>query len=1114
MEEKVLLVYFITAFVFCFASVAAGAVTALVYEPEPAEFTRMLESSLKQEGFSVISVSCSGLKDAIEANPGIVVLADSRRFPAPAVGPLDAYLKGGGRLFAVGAPAFKEILVHHDGKWMSPADARQTVQQREPEHYIFQFKPGDEQAWERTTNNPQFDERLSVNGGALTGFVEAVDGWNTYGGPKLSKPFPEGHALTIFEARGHRNTTSLFVEWREKDGSRWMTTVPLTEGWKRYVLTPADFKYWADNPSTGRGGPGDRFNPANAEQLWLGTAENFGQLPRGQHIWWVRNVGSSPDPGRDSEVTLPILEALSPSYKMYPTEGLQSFQARTDQSLVDTSWSLEASVEGVLPIWRARGTGFFGGNQAPLRFIPLVDAYDPRREWHGTAAWLVTALRGDYAGAVWGGIGLQPESLDEASARTVASLAARISMKAFQALLLANSGISDFAVPVQGQLAGGANLIIRGSAPSGAQVEFKLTQKGEEIAARQTIPVTGGRVQFQSMAYRAEPGQARLIANLMLDGTVIDTITQPLTILSTEITMPPVRVQDGQFTIEGRPVFLNGINYWPRSSAALERGDYHLGWLNPWAYDPEIVERDLQVMQNLSINLVSIQYMNPEYGASLVDFVERCWRHGMYLNIFVQGAHPLGPNLPFVRSLIENGQLAGKPQVFAYDLAWEPNLGHYNNRRSVDSRWEAWILEQYGSIQRAESDWGFQVPRTPEGTVTGPSDDQLMEDGPWRAMVAAFRRAMDDIISRGYGEVSRFIRQMDPDTLIGVRTGYGGTGQSWVVPRFPFDVASGAAWHDFTSPEAYGVGGDPDNFLAAGFTTEYCRLVGGGKPVFWSEYGLSVWPKNYDPEVLEANAQYYRNMYTHLFAASHTNAAAAWWFPAGFRVDENSDYGLVGQDGHPRPAALVMRDYAPKVQAALPLPAPAEEVLIDRDLHVSGYAGVWAAARQQYLTAAKSGKRLVPVTAGTGTTSQNTPAVAVGGAEWKGDNPPQFLNGEIHSIHYRDARGRWLPAENLTVRLSPGMPLVVRLGLTNTAEARWLGSLEGNGGVGLEVRAGSSVLVLPLGVDVDFLETVTVEGFTLLADVASASQVELRLAARGRGGFGQRVTLRVQSGGM
>src|SRR5690606_22077407 len=94
--------------------------------------------------------------------------------------------------------------------------------------------------------------------------------WDTFASPDVTGAFPRGFDRTVFSAKGGPRTKSLAVEWEERDGSRWIATVPLTTEWKRYELTPDAFRYWSSNPD--RGKAGDAFRPENARMLSVGLA--------------------------------------------------------------------------------------------------------------------------------------------------------------------------------------------------------------------------------------------------------------------------------------------------------------------------------------------------------------------------------------------------------------------------------------------------------------------------------------------------------------------------------------------------------------------------------------------------------------------------------------------------------------------------------------------------------------------------------------------------------------------------------------------------------------------------------------------------------------------------
>ena len=484
---------------------------------------------------------------------------------------------------------------------------------------------------------------------------------------------------------------------------------------------------------------------------------------------------------------------------------------------------------------------------------------------------------------------------------------------------------------------------------------------------------------------------------------------------------------------------------------------------------------DLATLQSLGVNLVSIQYARAKEAPQLRDFITRCGRHGIKVNVFLSGAHPLHPspvdNLAErpLMELLRAADLRGNPHVFAYDLAWEPRMGVYAERRQFDALWLEWIVEQYGSLERAEAVWGFAAPRV-DGAVTGPTDEHLMHDGEHRIMVAAYRRFADDLISRRYGEVVRLAKTIDSTHLFGARTGYGGTGTKGVVRVMPFQLTSGAAHLDFLSPEGYGYG--PENISDAALVTAYARWAGNGKPVFWSEFGRSV--LNGGDEALTEQAKLYRS-FAEMLEISNADGWACWWYPGGLRVDEQSDFGIIAPDRAVRPSAQVLGETAASLTSLPAYAPPAEAIEIDRDASSNGLAGV--VERHSAAFAEAYGQGRVPClrTGGTGMDSTNCPYTGVGGVPFEAPGPTQFLNAELTVISFNDS--------------------ILQLKALNAGEASW-----DAGDCVLEVEFNGKTTVYPLRADVQRFGSAEWE-----IPAVQATRFVLRSARFGE--FGQRLAI-------
>ena len=703
-----------------------------------------------------------------------------------------------------------------------------------------------------------------------------------------------------------------------------------------------------------------------------------------------------------------------------------------------------SGVQGaVTPVFRPRGLGNpltgEGGSQLPYRFLPLVLARGADGALRGVPGAAVLHSTGSAAGGVWATLGLPPARLGPEADYAAAFMA--------QVLHRAIAGVFLMAGGGPATVSAGASLVLGASVAGvdagGMRLSISFALDGRTVA---TAPLPMA-VSVETTAPTA--GEHEVSVQLRHGPDLLDQITAPLRTLPAQPTrrQAPVTVVGGEFVAGGRPWRPVGINYWPRSTSGLRTTLFWpsvsaSGWLLPLLYDPDVVEADLTAMAQLGFNLVSgIQYYQSEQAPALRDFLARCDAHGIRANISVSGANPLAPDVSALTALIEAANIQQDGAIFAYDLAWEPTLGDQAARARYAPAWQAWVQDQYGGFTRAATAWGSA------GGEDGPTDSQLTQDGPWRAMVAAYRRFVDDLITAGYAHVWRAIRDTGDRHLLGARTGYGGTGQMAVVPRMPFDLASGTLLLDFVSPEGYGLGPSWAATAPGGFITAYGRAVAAGHPVYWAEWGLSIWSS---PVTLQASqAELYQSMYR-MIAASRANGGCGWWFPGGYRVDERSDFGVFNPDGTPRPAAQAIRAAVHTLAAQGPLPEPDVWLEVDRDRWVQGVAGALAELGPQYAAALAAGQLPGVRLPGTGTDSLNCPLVAVGARAYPGYGPVQALNAAF--VRVRVASGAEV-ADGGSV--PPGATLEVKVG--NTAPAAWVDNVR------LVVeQAGGPVQHLPL----------------------------------------------------
>lgn len=1007
----------------------------------------------------------------------LLILPNAAYLPGNAETNLLQFLQHHGRLLCIGGPAFIHEVFLKNGRW-SP---RHELLQNTQGHPIFDFQNADPSSWNRAADTPNTQVTVvkepSPHGTALLFQFENYRNWANLTAPAFAtSPFKPGENLTLFWAKGAPNTNALVMEWVERDGSRWITAVPLTTHWQRYVLLPSAFRFWEGGQ--GRGGHGDLFHPQNA-MLWrIGLANSHAPMPAGNHQFWIADleVGASP---YAVETAPPDLPTLCPDYRGYETS--------------QGEWR---------PVIRERGLGLADQGR-PGRLV-LPAGITNLNEELDNSRWLYVPLQGPYMGTCWGGIALAPhQSLP--SQEALRDMVLRLLQPAY----IAYGGVDEASYPFQTPVVIGAKLISNSAQPQTLRLRWHVESLSHSISppiVRDFMTTVSLEPYQQTLSPTytltdLPAGEYRVTITLQTDrpaSGILDRLQEPFRVLPMKTRTASlshfVRVEGGEFVLDGKPWRPVGVNFWPSWIAGQRVDRYQHGWLSPDEYDPVLVQQDLDICHRLGFNVVSVQYTRPDEAPALNDFLIRCRNLGIKANVFLAYAHPLYFDPEALKKLLDAANLRGNDTVFAFDVAWEPHMGDYNQRKAWDPQWQQWIKEQYGSLTHAEEMWGMKAPRDAEGNVTGPSDQQLSQDGPWRIFVAAYRRFLDDLISRGYAKVVQFLRPYGP--LIGARSGYGGNGSPYVAGVAPFDLVSGAAHLDFISPEGYALDGDWPTFRGGGFTAAYARWAGNGKPVFWAEFGRSVLPAN--PQHLEEQRSYYDKM-CRLILDTGSNGTAAWWFPGGLRIDENSDFGIISPDGTPRPAALRLSQLAiAELPKAVIDPKPTTWLEIDRDKDARGYAGLYAHFLPLYAQLREQGEMPGVRTRGTNTTTATVPLTAVGDLPLKGMEPLQFVNGEILPIG-TDAKG--FPQRFL---------------LTNTGEAKWLAA--GAGRVGLMVMSQGRLLgILPLTEDVPRYGQLQIDATQIepLLSPHPPASITLRLVLQDRSDasnripFGQAITLAI-----
>jgi hypothetical protein len=1088
-----------------------------------------LAKALRAAGFGVTLLSADAVSDPAVLTPErffLYVIPNARVYPAAGARALQMYLRRKGHLMVLGGPAFERPVAKYKGQWVDAQAVREATSRVRPERLFLDFgKLQDLKGWSRPTNDAAIAGGIELEDGGPEGvqrcakvWTANLTGWCGYSSP-LKEAFPPGHGLLCFQAKGDARTPQLVIELGESDGSRWMAVAGLTEKWQPYALGPESFAYWHDSPTKGqRGGPRDGVQFQQVARINFGWAMSHTmEVGGGPHAMWLAAVGTAAHPFAGFEAVrmeeLSSLETIFPAYKVY-TPGQVKEPQVCPSGVLDRDLKLPAPASAVFSQRRPRGAGY--GNQRRWRWVPLASASGADQPDSGVLLWMLLNDSFPCKGSLFSVCGVNdPEALkSDAWTAALVQLARRTREGSF----LYEAGARHFAYWPGEKVELGANVRSFGAGGGALKVALRiheLKDPGKAVFAREAdVTLQPGEAKTLTFTWEPPiaPDRERFFVRtqLLRDGKVIDFVGHGLDVTPDLKPAPGdlLTVKGGDFYLKGEKWYPAGVNYWPLYVAGMDAADYWPGWLAPAYYDPEEVEGDLERMEKLGINLVSIQMGGPKNIRNLLDFMRRCENHRIKVNGFLSGASPLEFNEDAVRQFIQEARLADNPALFAYDIIWEPGNWVFNgeNRKNYDRDWERWLVERYGGLADAEADWGFPVPRA-GGQVSSPSDQQLSQDGKWRVLVAAYRRFMDDLMSRKWNDATRKLKRIDPNHLVSFRQGN-------TLPQ-DFTFTATPKHIDFICPEGYSIPDSEDGYHAACLITRYVQHTTRGKPVVWSEFGTSVWDAATMRPSAKAIARQagYHELFYRMVLETGANGTIPWWWPGGYRVDEKSDFGIMNEDGSPRPSAQLIACYGPRMKTPREQPPPDEWLTVDRDAHPGGY---WRIAfhegKDAYARAAKAGIRLGVKTAGTGTNSCNTPLVAVGNTAYNGKNPPKFLNAEFNSFEVKNARGEWVSVTNgAEVPVAAGRPVLARASVGNLQEAEWLTPESAQGAPGAVCLASTPQSGLsfkrPIPRNTAYLADAELGEFALSNGVTAKTTVTLQMTAEGRAWFGEKLEL-------
>ncbi len=888
------------------------------------------------------------------ADVDLLVIPSARSIPPSFIPALNQYLKSGGRLIACGLPLGELGVVKSGDKWTTRTDFQAALGQIKPQTILLKCDAGDMKRLERSSDDnarPDTVESVATEDGtaALHLQMPKLTGWDTLN-INFDHPFASGQSITCFRAKGSENTHQLAVEWQETDGSRWIATVQLTREWKSYALPPSAFAPW--EPPKGRGGPGDTLNPAKAQRFAVGLAFSHTDFARGPQEYWFADLGTAKAPfnALPDTTQLPYLDGLCPGYQFFPVHGAAKLRTHEDERTI-TQTELDAPANLIALQPRPSGTGYDKHRKG--RWQPLLEAYSNEGDYRGDVAALIVSLQQTHPSAIAvftpddPGFYQQPkvQRILEDTARTLA-----------RGAFLAEGGSKYFTQPK-------SDPVIVGARATELQAQ-------EHLSIRILLLDAEKRPQIwdyedpngfsHSLDASALTWPLTVSTELLAGGEVIDRLDQHLYAYDPPAHPHFIEARDGQFFRDGKPWKINGVNYMPSSGIGMSLADNELfeQWIGAASYDPEIVQRDLERIKKMNLNEVSaFIYAESLESGNLRDFLRRCDALDLKVNLSLRPGSPMDFEWEKIRPIIEKSKLAQNDTVFAYDLAWEPS--HFDiayQQSHYGARWIGWIDKKYGSIESAERKWGTSLPSL-AGAPQVPSSSQLAIDGNWRALSIDYREFLNELLAQNYGHARELIRSVDPNQLVSFRMTDTGNPTDNEPGRLAYDFYGLKDAVDIWAPEAYGRIGDWTRVRDGRFESAYARLCNPNLPLMWAEVGLSVWDRaamQPSAHKLDFQAEYGRDMYR-LAAESGDDGLIWWWFPGGYRTNEQSDFGILNPDGTDRPISKVIREEGAKFLQAPKPPKPDVFIPISRDKDARGIYGIYEATKDAFWKAIDAG---------------------------------------------------------------------------------------------------------------------------------------------------------------
>lgn len=1083
---------------------------ALYVTNEKLTYVNALYNALKAE---IEVMDLKGLSDDVfsvfdSTQYGVVIIAGAEVITSEAKAAIQDYMNNGGRIMTLGGPAFETTLYELDGTWYPRDQYVYTLIDRldddNKQLLIDTSETTIVSSFVRNTDTPSTKYTLKVGNYGLEGSsrqlfheVENLGGWDNiiyYFKSGISVDNSGLTAICFWAKAMDDHTPGIYIEITDANGDRWMTSVSLTTEWEYYVVASGDFKLWKgttndDYPS---------FN--NMQRMDIGFAKSGQSITGGHHSYCIADITLANAPDTVTETHLEI-DSLAPIYELYPITNGDKLVTDTNQVFVtDRNYVLSDEIVSCSP--GRQGIGY--SNDRTSRFVPLIEVKDEKGLHSGYAAWMhlfssTSTLNGKMEGSILACFSSVSEEFYNADGIAAIVETAKVMTRN---TFLVEGGTDEFTYvesDTDHVLAGLSYVELNGDATDGVVTTISLYDGNKllcQYSSNEFSPkVARNNISQVYGSYDLSKGKPdRAVATLTLNGEVIDKIEQDVEFWSPKKNPSYIYIEDGYFKRDGKIVNFFGVNYMPSYGIAEQNGTYFENYVSRAAYDPVVVANDLDRIVELGMNSVSV-FVHYNYAIdnnNMLNLIQMCEERGIYVNLSIRDVcYPLiDYNEEATEQLIQYQHFFENDNVYAYDICWEPRIGAYDDsrylgRKDYDAAWAEWIDVQYGSLAAAEEAWGLKLTKTSEGYPY--VSDVMLDDtsGKYLKVTNAYYRFLEDHIAKVMNEGILHMQSVAPNQLITFRMSMSGSGYrhgSYMPSTHCFDFSYLASTLAYMEPEGYALDATEDAALQIPIANAYARYVQPDSPVVWKEFGRSTWNGddgnfNQSQNGMQSVVDYYA--YTLEYCLnSYTSGMYAWYYAGGYRINENSDYGIINPDGSDRPVTKLLREYAPLFINQGERPEADVLIEVERDNQVGGMFGIYEATKDEVKAAYNEGKFIEFVDANQDNAYEYPYAdevyeAAVADAKTEnGIYPLRYVNGMIKDFNVVTEGGKTY-AEVL---------------VCNTKQSVWRA-----GTVSIVSYDGSDVTVdYTIDKEVDYLENLTVK-----FEISGKGKVALRFEIEG-----------------